>query len=234
MAITLAVGTPQTLTSAFSARPVALDLILTLTSQSIADNKSYGTWSLQIRETTDSTSKRNYHDCVASATVNTPVFSASNLDYDFNLTWETIGVSSGTWEVAHNADGTKSFSASASYDGKAPIGTASVADTVNLPTIPRATTPTLSTSTPDTGAAVTVNLAPASSGFSHRLHWAFQPGTGGTAIDNKIVGLAGGGGSATGTVEGASADGTPGNYWGVPAGTTAPSPPRHRATRPTA
>lgn len=227
MAITLAVGVPQTLAGNFTTpgtvARIQLQLTLTLTSQSINDNKSYGTWSLGMQEYVNGSPYSNDHTSTAYATVNVPVLAAGGLDYDFNLTNEYIGVAGGSWEVTHNADGTKYFSASASYNGNDPIGSASLGDTVYVPTIPRATTPVCSTLTPATGAPVTITLTPASSGFSHRLRWAFQPGTGGAVIDDKIIGLAGGGGSATGTVEAAAADGTAGNYWGLPAGTTSPT-----------
>lgn len=146
--------------------------------------------------------------------------------YDFRGAPDTVVLCNDSVTVPHNADGTKSISFSAYYGDTAfpsGIGSGTASGSTSLPTIPRATTPVLSDSTPDTGQSVTITLTPASASFSHRLHWAFQPGTGGAAIDNKIVGLAGGGGSASGTVEGASADGTAGNYWGVPAGTTTPT-----------
>jgi hypothetical protein len=201
-----------------------------LVSQSIVNNQSTLSWALRIEK--DRSWNGFYAYPGASWGVNLDGGS-EELDgsgtqpssaWNGTSTW-LLG--SGTTVVTHAADGSKvnmpvaaDFTRSAS--GWAP-STMSLSSSMTLPTIPRATTPTLSDSTPDTAEAVTVTLTPASAGFSHRLHWAFAPGTGGTALDNKIAGLAGGGGSASGSVEGDSADGTPGNYWGVPAGTTTPT-----------
>lgn len=229
MPISLALGVPQSLNGEVStpgtSAQIVVEVVLTLVSQNVATNESVVSWEFRLREYVNASPFNNNAGSVGNCTVNVPVFSASNLTYNFNLTNETIVYGSNTVTIAHNADGTKSFTASGSFSGQGgtPLGSGSFSDTVTLPTIPRATTPSLSTSTPDTGSAVNVTLTPADSGFSHRLYWAFQPGTGGTAIDNKIVGLAAGGGSASGSVEGDSADGTPGNYWGVPAGTTVPT-----------
>lgn len=69
--------------------------------------------------------------------------------------------------VAHNADGTKSFTSSASVSADTPLGSASIGSfTVTLKTIPRATTPTVSGGF-TTGAASTINLPRASSSFTH-------------------------------------------------------------------
>lgn len=69
--------------------------------------------------------------------------------------------------VAHNADGTKSFSSSASVSADTPLGSASIGSfTVTLATIPRATTPTVSGGF-TTGTAATINLPRASSSFTH-------------------------------------------------------------------
>lgn len=135
----------------------------------------------------------------------------------------SIVIWSGQVTITHQPDGTKSITYSASANAGSPVGTASLSGSLTLTTIPRATTPVLSTSTPDTNSAVTITLTPADAGFSHRLSWAFQPGTSGTALDEKIVGLAGGSGTAHAAAEAASADGTAGNYWGVPSGTRTPT-----------
>lgn len=229
MAITLALGVPQSLNGEVgtpgSSAQIVVEVVLTLTSQNIATNESVVHWEFRLREYVNASPFNNNAGSVGNCTVNVPVFAASNLTYNFDLTNETIVYGSGDITIGHNSDGTKSFTSSGSFSGQggSPLSSGSFSDTVNLPTIPRATTPVPSTSTPDTGAAVNVTLTPADSGFSHRLYWEFQPGTGGSAIDNKINGLAGGSGSATGSVEAASADGTAGNYWGVPSGTRVPT-----------
>lgn len=82
-----------------------------------------------------------------------------------------------TVQVGHNADGTKSITISAT--GGIPgtsFSSTSISSTVTLDTIPRATTPTLSASSADMGASVTINMPRASSSFTHDL--AYKLGSG--------------------------------------------------------
>lgn len=83
--------------------------------------------------------------------------------------------------IAHNADGTKSVTISATFQINATISgtyrdTITVSDTVTLNTIPRATQPSISASSADMGAAVTVTMDRASSSFTHDL--AYKVGSG--------------------------------------------------------
>lgn len=83
--------------------------------------------------------------------------------------------------IAHNADGTKSVTISATFNIEATIsgtyrGTITASDTITLNTIPRATTPSLSASSANMGAAVTISMPRASSNFTHDL--AYKVGSG--------------------------------------------------------
>lgn len=83
-----------------------------------------------------------------------------------------------TVQVGHNSDGTKSITISAT--GGIPgtsFSSTSISATVTLNTIPRATTPTLSASSVNMGASVTINMPRASSSFTHDL--AYKLGSGG-------------------------------------------------------
>lgn len=100
-------------------------------------------------------------------------------------TWASPAISNGggattklatvtSGNIAHNADGSKSVTITATFELNATISgtyrdviTASA--TVNLNTIPRATTPTLSASSVYMGSAVTITLPRASSAFTHNL-----------------------------------------------------------------
>ena len=78
--------------------------------------------------------------------------------------------------IAHNADGSKSVTISATFEINATISgayrdTITASATVTLNTIPRATQPTLSASSADMGAAVTVTMDRASSSFTHDLSY---------------------------------------------------------------
>lgn len=84
--------------------------------------------------------------------------------------------------IAHNADGTKSVTISATFYIRATISgtyyekiTASA--TVTLDTIPRATTPKLSASSVTMGDSVTITLDRASSNFTHDLAYQFAGGS---------------------------------------------------------
>lgn len=83
--------------------------------------------------------------------------------------------------ITHNADGTKSVTITATFEINATISgtyrdTITASATVTLNTIPRATQPTLSASSADMGATVTVSMPRASSGFTHDL--AYKLGSG--------------------------------------------------------
>lgn len=91
-------------------------------------------------------------------------------------TTKLASVTSGN--ITHNADGTKSVTISATFKIEATIsgtyyGTITASQTVTLNTIPRATTPTLSTTSANMGDSVTINLPRASSSFTHDLAYKF-------------------------------------------------------------
>jgi len=84
--------------------------------------------------------------------------------------------------IAHNADGSKTVSLSVTFNIEATISgtrynTITASASVNLNTIPRATQPTLSASSANMGAAVTVSLPRASSSFTHDLSYKLGSGS---------------------------------------------------------
>ena len=91
-------------------------------------------------------------------------------------------------EVTHNADGTwPSGQVCGWWRFNVPLGGAHNTPTCGwtnftidgeIPTIPRATTPTLSSSSVAMGSAVTINLPRASSGFTHNVTYRFGNATG--------------------------------------------------------
>ena len=83
--------------------------------------------------------------------------------------------------IAHNADGTKSVTITAVFEINATISgtrydTITASTTVTLDTIPRATQPSLSATSANMGAAVTVSMPRAASSFTHDL--AYKVGNG--------------------------------------------------------
>lgn len=145
------------------------------TSFSVANNNSTISWKLQLVAGSsgriDSTASKDW-----SVTVNGTKYSGTN----------TVGIAanatktlaSGTTVIAHNADGTKTFSYSFSQEfaitfSGSSVGTKSGSGTGSLDTIPRATTPTLSSTSVNMGSAVTINMPRASSSFTHDLAYSF-------------------------------------------------------------
>lgn len=148
-------------------------------SQSVINNQSVVGWSLQLVASSNglisSTASKAW-----SVTVNGSTYSGTNTVGIANNTTKTLA--SGQTTVTHNADGSKTFnySFSQAFDitfAGASVGTKTGSGTGTLNTIPRATTPTLSASSADMGAAVTINTPSASASFTHDLAYAFAGGS---------------------------------------------------------
>lgn len=148
-------------------------------SQSVANNNTVVSWTLQLIAGSSgkisSTASKDW-----SVTVNGTKYSGTNTVGISNNSTKTLA--SGKTTIAHNADGTKTFSYSFSQEfgitfSGSSIGTVSGSGSGTLNTIPRATTPTLSASSVDMGGAVTINTPRASSSFTHDLAYAFAGGS---------------------------------------------------------
>lgn len=86
----------------------------------------------------------------------------------------TKNIKTGTTTITHNSDGKKTFSYSFSQEvaitwSGSYIGTVTGSGSGTLDTIPRATTPTLSATSANMGASITINTPRASSSFTHTL-----------------------------------------------------------------
>ncbi len=89
-----------------------------------------------------------------------------------NDSWVTIGSLTAT--IAHNADGTKSITISATGGiSSTSFTSTSCSDTVMLDNIPRATTPTTS-GTFNVGSSVTINTPRASNSFTHTVQYSLN------------------------------------------------------------
>lgn len=91
---------------------------------------------------------------------------------------KTVGVADGYTTITHNADGSKSISASASFSCSntqyySPRS-GSCSGTVDLTTIPRATTPSINKPSLDCGNTITISGTSASSSFSHKVYVAWN------------------------------------------------------------
>ena len=142
-------------------------------SQSIANNNSVVSWSLQLIASGGSISSSASKSW--SVTVNGSNYSGTNTVGVSNGQTKTLA--SGSTSIAHNADGTKSFSFSFSqqfdinYSGVGWIGTKSGSGNGTLKTIPR--TSSVSSTNANIGENIKITINRASSSFTHTLSYSF-------------------------------------------------------------
>lgn len=151
---------------------VTLDLSITQNSQNIDNNTSNVTVKAVVRWTYGSWNATG--KCYGSITIDGTKYSWTGLTFNKNAT--TSGsqtIMTKTVNVSHNSNGSKILSCSASFYTGVSSGTVTDSASKTLTTIPRATTPTLSTSSADMGDSVTISLPRASSDFTHNLAYKF-------------------------------------------------------------
>lgn len=142
-------------------------------SQSIANNNSVVSWSLKLISTSGSISSSASKSW--NVTVNGTNYSGTNTVGIGTNSTKTLA--SGTTTIAHNADGTKSFSFSfsqqfdISYSGVGWIGTKNGGGSGTLTTIPR--TSSVSATNANIGENITISINRASSSFTHTLSYSF-------------------------------------------------------------
>lgn len=158
-------------------------------SQSVANNTSTVTWKLELIATSsgqiNSTAEKAY-----SVTVNGVLYRGTN----------TVGISnnstkllaSGTTVIAHNSDGTKSFSYSFSQEfgitfSGSTIGTKSGSGTATLNTIPRKST--FSAGNGTLGTAQTITISKANSNFTHTLTYVCGTASGTIATNTSATSI---------------------------------------------
>lgn len=174
-----------------SSARIWLVLQVDVVSQNIETNQTTLNWYVRGEERVVNASPYNLAaGRSGSATVGGTVWSTGSSTYDFRASFAVNYWASGTTVITHDADGTKSITVAASYNSNDSIlGTASFSTTLVLPTIPRATTPTVSPSSGETAQAYTIGHDPASSSFYHDVAYGFD-GEGGsfTDIATNIIG----------------------------------------------
>lgn len=91
---------------------------------------------------------------------------------------QTVGIADGYTTVTHNADGSKSISASASFSCGSTAYYAprsgSCSGSLTLTTIPRATSPSIDKPSLECGSTITISGTSASSSFSHKVYVAWN------------------------------------------------------------
>lgn len=151
-------------TSAYNNR--YLTLSWETTSQSIDNNTSTIKWTLKgAGSASGYYISGNFKVVINGATVYS---SSTRIEL-----WNGTTVASGTTTISHNADGTKSFTASAEAGIYYVAVNCTGSGSFTLDTIPRATTPTLSASTFDMGTSITISTPRASTSFTHTLSYTF-------------------------------------------------------------
>lgn len=90
----------------------------------------------------------------------------------------TVQLASWTGAISHGSDGSKKLDCSGSFSisGSSYLSGGSISCSIQLESIPRATKPTLSDSTVALGSAVTINISPAVSSWTHNIY--YRIGTG--------------------------------------------------------
>lgn len=168
---------------------ITLQLIVNQVSQSIPNNTSTVSWTLQATKGSAGYPYSNAGRGSANAYVNGWVYSNSGMNYNFPSGAYTWVIASGSTVVPHDADGTKAIWCEASYNaGGENIGNAACSGSMWLTTIPRATQPTVSPAAGDTGSAFTIGHAPATSSFYHDISYSINGGTTFTPIETGIPG----------------------------------------------
>ena len=90
----------------------------------------------------------------------------------------TVQLASWTGAISHGSDGSKKLDCSGSFSisGSSYLSGGSISCSIQLESIPRATKPTLSSSSVALGSAVTINISPAVSSWTHNIY--YRIGTG--------------------------------------------------------
>lgn len=90
----------------------------------------------------------------------------------------TVQLASWTGAISHGSDGSKKLDCSGSFSisGSSYLSGGNISCSIQLESIPRATKPTLSDSTVALGSAVTINISPAVSTWTHNIY--YRIGTG--------------------------------------------------------
>lgn len=149
-------------------------ITITQNSRNVAANTSSVTVSVRVYRT--NTGYTTYGTGTVYCTINGTQYTEA-ITSDDKITNSGIVLFSKTLNIAHNADGTKTLATSARITHDQ-FSSSSQPYSQELTAIPRATTPTLSASSVNMGASITINMPRASSSFDHTLTYKFGNATG--------------------------------------------------------
>lgn len=158
-----------------------MKIVWTVDSQSAANNNSSVTVKVQLVSTGSSYTINSSASKSGSVTIN-------GTKYTFSFTAALSGnqtktLYTKTVTVAHSADGSKTCAFAATIGINVTLsgtyyGDVTASGNGTFDTIPRATTPTLSASSVNMGASITINMPRAASAFTHTLTYKFGNATG--------------------------------------------------------
>ena len=149
-------------------------ITITQNSQSVANNTSNVTVSVRVYRT--NTGYTTYGTGTVYCTINGTQYTEGITSSD-KITNSGIVLFSKTLNITHNADGTKTLATSARITHDQ-FSSSNQSYSQALTTIPRATTPTVSASSVNMGASITINMPRASSSFDHTLTYKLGSATG--------------------------------------------------------
>ena len=91
----------------------------------------------------------------------------------------TVQHATWTGDISHGSDGSKKLDCSGSFSisGSSYLSGGSISCSIQLESIPRATKPTLSSSSVTLGNAVTINISPAVSSWTHNIYYRIGTGS---------------------------------------------------------
>lgn len=154
-------------------------ITITQNSRNTAANTSSVTVSVRVYRT--NTGYTTYGTGTVYCTINGTQYTEAITSSD-KITSSGIVLFSKTLNIAHNADGTKTLATSARITHDQ-FSSSSQSYSQTLTAIPRATTPTVSASSVNMGASITINMPRASSSFDHTLTYKFGSATGTIGAD---------------------------------------------------
>lgn len=131
-----------------------------------SDSSSYGAYNLDASGNT------------VKMTVNNKQVINKTMAMDFRNK-ATVQLASWTGAISHGSDGSKKLDCSGSFSisGSSYLSGGSISCSIQLESIPRATKPTLSSSSVALGSAVTINISPAVSSWTHNIYYRIGTGS---------------------------------------------------------
>ena len=153
---------------------VKYNITVNQNSQNVSNNCS--NVSVYVRFWRDNSGYTTYGSGTCYCKINGTTYSAT-VSPSQKITDSGINLFSKTLDIYHNNDGTKTLTCSAWIDMNTPLTSSEQSYSQTLSTIPRASKPTLSSSSVTMGNSVTISTNRASSSFTHSLY--YQIGSGG-------------------------------------------------------